>query len=273
MHLYFLYLPKIIVLIPIMKNKRGRKQGVKQKSFKNRVLKLIKILFLYVPLLFIATSVFWILIHKWVPVWYTPLMAIRSFENIGDDSFNTHKKWMPLEKISPNMVMAVIASEDNRFMDHKGFDLIEINNALDAKKKGKRLRGASTISQQTAKNVFLVPSRSWVRKGMEAWFTVGIEYIWGKRRIMEVYLNVAEMGKGIYGAEAAAERLFGKTAQNLTQRECALIAATLPNPLRRRADRPGPYVSSRASDIQDLMYKVARPEWLNEKTKTKQTKR
>ena len=256
-----------------MKNKRGTTSNRKRKMLKTRILKCLKILFLYLPLLFVATSFFWILILKWVPVWYTPLMAIRSIENIGDDTFKTHKKWMPLEMISPNMVMAVIASEDNRFMEHKGFDWIEINNAFDAEKMGKRLRGASTISQQTAKNVFLIPSRSWVRKGLEAWFTVGIEYIWGKKRIMEVYLNVAEMGKGYYGAEAAAQNLFKKSAQKLTQRESALIAATLPNPLRRRADRPGPYVSTRATDIQDLMNKVARPEWLDNNKNIKQKKK
>lgn len=256
-----------------MKNKKGLKPNAKRNSFKNRILRYLKILFLYVPLIFVSLSILWILILKWVPVWYTPLMAIRSIENIGDDTFKTHKTWMPLEKISPNMVMAVIASEDNRFNEHRGFDWIEISNALDAGKKGKRLRGASTISQQTAKNVFLLPSRSWVRKGLEVWFTVGIENIWGKRRIMEVYLNVAEMGKGYYGAEAAAQNLFSKSAQKLTQRESALIAATLPNPLRRRADRPGPYVSSRATDIQNLMNKVARPEWLDQNKTIKQKKK
>ena len=168
------------------------------------------------------------------------------------------------------MVMAVIASEDNRFMEHSGFDWIEIDKAIDAGKKGKRLRGASTISQQTAKNVFLFPSRSWLRKGLEVCFTAGIELIWGKKRIMEVYLNVAEMGRGIYGAEAAAQQLFKKTAQKLTARESALIAATLPNPLRRRANNPSPYISSRATDIQELMYKVPRPLWLDKKERVKE---
>lgn len=258
-------MPKIIVLKPIMQNKRGRKSGSKHKMFKNRILRYLKILFLYMPLVFVSLSFLWILLHKWVPVWYTPLMAVRSFEYAGNKEFKTYKKWTPIEKISPNMVMAVIASEDNRFMEHNGFDFIEIKNAFEEERRGRRLRGASTITQQTAKNVFLLPSRSWIRKGFEVWFTAGIELIWGKKRIMEVYLNVAEMGKGIYGAEAAAERLFGKTAQKLTQRESALIAATLPNPLKRRADRPGPYVMSRATDIQDLMYKIARPDWLDKK--------
>lgn len=245
----YLYLSKIGVLVTIMKKK-------------NRFLKIIRVIFLYIPLGFILLSAFWITILKWVPVWYTPLMAIRSIEYSADNSFKTYKKWVPLNNISKNMAMAVIASEDNLFDQHKGFDWEEIDKALDASKQGKRLRGASTISQQTAKNVFLVPSRSWVRKGLETWFTLGIELIWGKERIMEVYLNVAEMGRGIYGAEAAAKQLFGKSAQKLTSRECALIAATLPNPLKRKANNPSPYISSRADQIQSLMTKIAQPQWL-----------
>jgi monofunctional glycosyltransferase len=142
-----------------MQKKRRRKNGTSGNALKKRLLKYMKIIFLYIPLSLFVLSLFWIVLLKWVPVWYTPLMAIRSVENIGDDSFRTYKKWVPLSKISPNMVMAVIASEDNRFMEHSGFDWIEIDKAIDAGKKGKRLRGASTISQQTAKNVFLFPSR------------------------------------------------------------------------------------------------------------------
>lgn len=229
---------------------------------KKIIFKCLRIAFIYLPVVFILVSTFWIMLLKWVPVWYTPLMAIRSIEYRADDSFVTHKKWVPLKQISNNMVMAVIASEDNRFDQHNGFDWIEIDKAIDESKRGKRLRGASTISQQTAKNVFLLPSRSWVRKALETWFTLGIELIWGKERIMEVYLNVAEMGTGIYGAEAAAVELFGKSAQKLTSRESALIAATLPNPIKRKANRPGPYVSSRATQIEALMTKIARPQWL-----------
>lgn len=256
-----------------MQKKRKRNSGVKGKPFKKRLLKYLKIIFLYLPLIFFSVTLIWITLLKWVPVWYTPLMAIRSVENIGDDTFKSYKKWVPVSKISPNMVMAVIASEDNRFMEHNGFDWIEIDKAIDAGKKGKRMRGASTISQQTAKNVFLYPSRSWFRKGLEVYFTAGIELIWGKKRIMEVYLNVAEMGRGVYGAEAAAQRLFKKTAQKLTPRESALIAATLPNPLRRRADNPSAYISLRASVIQDLMYKVPRPLWLDKKERVKEKKK
>ena len=158
-----------------------------------------------------------------------------------------------MEKISPNLAKAVVASEDSRFYTHKGFDWVEIKNAVDAHQKGKKLRGASTISQQTAKNVFLLPGRSWVRKGLEAYFTCLIEWIWGKERILEVYLNVAEMGRGIYGAEAAAEHLFTTRASKLTRKQAALIAACLPNPLQRTANKPTPYLLKRAADIQRYM--------------------
>ena len=133
------------------------------------------------------------------------------------------------------------------------------------KNKGKKLRGASTISQQTAKNVFLFPSRSYLRKAVEAYFTVLIEWIWGKERILEVYLNVAEMGKGIYGAEAAAQELFGKSASELTRRESSLIAACLPNPIDRHADKPSNYVSKRAGQIRNLIPKIAYPDWISHK--------
>ena len=245
--------------------RRNRKEPIKRRGPFGRVLfRVVKILFLYIPLSLFLLSLLYVVILKWAPVPYTPLMAIRSWEYRGDDNFKTLRKWTPLEEISPNMVMAVIASEDNRFEEHNGFDWIEIDKAISDSKRGKRMRGASTISQQTAKNVFLTPSRSWIRKGLEAYFTVVIEIIWGKERIMEVYLNVAEMGKGIYGAEAAANELFNKTAQKLTMRESALIAATLPNPLQRKANKPSAYVSSRATDIAILMGKVKRPDWLSE---------
>lgn len=232
--------------------------------------KIFKFIFIYIPLAFFLLSVTWILILKWVPVYVTPLMITRSIQFINKDDFKTVKRWRSLDKISDNISMAVMASEDTRFLEHKGFDWEEIDNALEASKRGRRLRGASTISQQTAKNVFLFPSRSWIRKGFEAYFTVGIELIWGKKRIMEVYLNVAEMGRGIYGAEAAAQELFGKSAAKLTQRESALIAASLPNPLKRKANSPSGYHNSRASAIQHMMGLIARPEWLDdEKPKKK----
>ena len=220
---------------------------------KKKNFRLFRWLLLYIPLWFVGNTVSWVTLLKWAPVYYTPPMAVRSWEFRDDSTFHTHKRWMPMEKISPNLAKAVVASEDSRFYTHKGFDWVEIKNAVDAHQKGKKLRGASTISQQTAKNVFLFPGRSWVRKGLEAYFTCLIEWIWGKERILEVYLNVAEMGRGIYGAEAAAEHLFTTRASKLTRKQAALIAACLPNPLQRKANKPTPYLLKRASDIQRYM--------------------
>ena len=175
----------------------------KKRTFTGR---LWRLLLIKLPACFLIFTILWVTALKWIPVWWTPLMAVRSIEYRNDKTFRTHKTWVSYGHISPELAKAVIASEDNLFDSHNGFDWKQINKAIeDHEQKGKRLRGASTISQQTAKNVFLLPSRSFVRKGLEAYFTVLIEVIWGKRRIMEVYLNVAEMGKGIYGAGAAAE--------------------------------------------------------------------
>jgi len=228
--------------------------------------KFLKFLFIKLPLAFILLTVLWVVALKWVPVWITPLMVKRSIEYRKDENFKTQKEWKSLKDISPELVRAVIASEDNRFGEHDGFDRIEIKRALDDhKKKGKRLRGASTISQQTAKNVFCYPSRTLVRKGFEAYFTFLIEKIWGKERIMEVYLNVAEMGKGIYGAEAAAQKHFRHDAASLTRRESCLIAACLPNPLVRNAGRPSDYVNRRARKISALESKLEYPDWVRKK--------
>ena len=234
---------------------------MEKRSLFKRVLKLLLI---KIPLIFITLSILWVLILKWVPVWVTPLMISRSIEYRNDDSFHTHKKWRSYDNISPELAKAVIASEDNLFAEHNGFDWKEMRKAIDEhKNKGKRLRGASTISQQTAKNVFLFPSRSFVRNGFEAYFTVLIELFWSKERILEVYLNVAEMGKGIYGAEAAAQEIFDKSAAGLTRREASLIAACLPNPIQRQAGKPSAYVSRRAGQIRALIPKIAYPEWIN----------
>ncbi len=229
---------------------------------KKRGSRFLRWLLLYIPLWFVGLTLSWVLLLKWVPVYYTPLMAVRTYQNWSDSTYHTYKRWRPMEKISPNLAMAVMASEDTRFLTHKGFDWVEIENAVDAHRKGKKLRGASTISQQTAKNVFLFPGRSWVRKGFEAYFTFLIEVVWGKERILEVYLNVAEMGRGIFGAEAAAERLFNTRASKLSSRQSSLIAACLPNPLKRNAAKPTPYLQKRAGDIQRMMKLIARPEWL-----------
>ena len=225
---------------------------------------LAKLLLIKLPLAFVAVAVLWVLMLKWVPVWVTPLMISRSIEYRNDEDFHTRKKWRRYENICPEMAKAVIASEDNRFAEHNGFDWKEMKKAIeDHKKKGKKLRGASTISQQTAKNVFLFPSRTFIRKAFEAYFTVLIEVIWGKERILEVYLNVAETGKGIYGVEAAAQEFFGKSAAQLDRREASLITACLPNPIERHADKPSQYVNKRAGQIRTLIPKIAYPEWIN----------
>lgn len=188
-----------------------------------------------------------------VPPPVTFLMAKRALEGEG-----LSRRWRSLDDISPRLVEAVIAAEDSTFCRHRGFDMKAIEQALKAnaraEKRGSgRIRGGSTISQQTAKNVFLWPGRDWIRKGLEAGYTVLIETVWGKRRIMEVYLNVAEWGPGVYGAEAAARHWFDKGADELTPREAARLAAILPSPRRYNASAPGPYVRRRAARIQAAM--------------------
>ena len=181
-------------------------------------------------------------------------MYIRSWEHADEEEYSAWQhQWVPLDSISPYMAVAVMASEDQRFLKHHGFDLQAIKQAQAEFEEGGRRRGASTISQQTAKNVFLWPKSSWVRKGFEAYFTVLIEALWSKERIMEVYLNSIETGDGLYGVEAVAEQNFNTTADQLTYRQCALIAATLPNPLRFDSANPSSYMKKRRSQILRLM--------------------
>ncbi len=168
------------------------------------------------------------------------------------------QNWVPLEAISPNLVRAVIASEDQKFCSHHGFDFEEIDKALDANAAGRRLRGASTISQQTAKNLFLGPERSWLRKGAEAYLTVLIETLWPKRRILEPYLNIAEWGPERFGAEAAAQANFRKPAARLSGLEAARLAVILPNPRGYRADVPGPYVTRQSEIVAARIGEVVR---------------
>lgn len=198
-------------------------------------------------------SILLVVLYKWVPVYYTPLMFIRSSEQAAPPRKH---QWVPIEKISQSVPLAVVASEDNLFMTHHGFDREQIRKAMDEAEKGRRRRGASTISQQTAKNVFLWPGKTYFRKGLEAYFTVLIELIWGKERIMEVYLNSIEMGKGIYGIEAASRAYFSKSAIELTRGEAALIAASLPNPRKRNPGSPSGYMLQRQGEILSLMRKV-----------------
>lgn len=224
--------------------------------------RVFKFLFIKLPLAVILLSVLVVLALKWVPVWVTPIMVSRSIEYRSDLDFHTVKKWCPLEDISPELMKAVITSEDNLFCEHDGFDREAIKQAMQEKKDGKRVRGASTISQQTAKNVFTLHKRTMWRKGVEGWFTILIELIWGKERIMEVYLNVAEMGKGVYGAQAAAQTYFGKDAAALTRREAATIAACLPDPIDRNPAKPSRYVSSRAATISRMIPNIIYPDWI-----------
>lgn len=200
--------------------------------------------------MFVA-SIVWVVVLSIFPVYFTPLMGIRTVEQAfsKDKNMVSKKDWEPIENISPHLYQAVIAAEDQKFLTHGGFDWEAIESAFEGNKSGKRIKGGSTISNQTAKNVFLWPGRNFVRKGLEAYFTVLIEFLWSKERILEVYLNVIEMGDGVYGAEAAALYYFKKPASQLTRQEAALIAAVLPNPLRWRPDKPTAYIRNRQSWI------------------------
>ncbi|MFH6767240.1 monofunctional biosynthetic peptidoglycan transglycosylase [Gaetbulibacter aquiaggeris] len=195
-------------------------------------------------------SIVIVIVFKWVPVPITPLMLIRNVEQLQDDKKLVLKHdWVPIEAISKNLQLAVICSEDQNFLTHNGFDMEAIEKAVEHNKKGKRIRGASSISQQTAKNVFLWPQRSWFRKGLETYFTFLIELFWSKERIMEVYLNSIEMGNGVYGAESASQFWFKKPAIKLNRNEAAAIAAILPNPRRYRANPATNYIQGRKNWI------------------------
>lgn len=210
-----------------------------------------KILHLFIRLVtyFIAFSIAWVLIFRFINPPVTWLMIQRNFENSEVPEKVIKRKWINYEDISKNLKLASIASEDARFMQHGGFDTKAINQAFQRNRSGEPIRGGSTISQQTAKNVFLWPHRSWLRKGFEAWFTILIEALWGKERILEVYLNVIEMGPGIYGAEAATQFYYGKSAVSLTKRQAALLAAILPNPRVWSPNRPTNFINRKTNTI------------------------
>jgi monofunctional biosynthetic peptidoglycan transglycosylase len=204
----------------------------------------LSIFILKLLVLLIIISLAWVMIYKFVNPPVTPLMLIRYFEEDGSRR-SINKEWKSYDRISGNMKMAVIAAEDQTFPFNDGFDFQAIEEAIDEKIDGGRLRGASTITQQTAKNVFLWPKRSWLRKLMEAYFTVLIDKIWGKKRILEVYLNVIETGDGIYGVDEAAQVYFGKSAKHLDIVDSALIAAILPNPRLWSPTKPTDYLIER----------------------------
>ena len=214
------------------------------------MLKFLRKVVLWALLLFFGSSIGMVLVYKYLPVYITPLMVIRLFEqNKSDKPLRLKHSWVPMEKISSNLPLAVWASEDQRYFTHKGFDFTEIENAIEERSSRGRIRGASTISQQTAKNVFLWPRQNWLRKGLEVYFTKLIEWIWGKERIMEVYINSIEMGDGIYGAQAAAKNFWGHDAASLSREESAMIAAALPNPLQRNCKNPSAYMLQRRGQI------------------------
>lgn len=202
---------------------------------------------------FVLLSILWVLIYALLPVPGTPLMVIRAVQGDG-----WHREWRALERLGPHLPRAVIAAEDSRFCGHMGIDVDAIEQAMERNEKSRRLRGGSTISQQVAKNAFLWPDRSWLRKGVELWFTLLVETFWSKHRILEVYLNIVEWAPGVYGAESAARTWFGKSAADLSAREAALLAAILPNPRQWKANPPGRYVAGRAGVLSQRMEIVRR---------------
>lgn len=203
---------------------------------------------------FFGISVFFVILFKFVPVPFTPLMGIRALEQkqAGKEMTCSHD-WVSLEDISVNLQKAVIASEDGTFLSHNGFDFKALQKAYKNNSRGKKLKGGSTISQQTAKNVFLWQGRSYLRKGLEAYFTVLIEVFWGKERIMEVYLNSIEMGDGVYGVQAASQYWYSKDASQVSKREAAGIASILPNPRKFKATNSSAYIERRKGRIMKHM--------------------
>src|SRR5690554_4974772 len=199
---------------------------------------------------YFAITIGLVVILRWFPVYFTPLMVIRAVEQkMEGKPMKLEKKWKPLSEISPDLQLAVVCTEDQNFLKHHGFDFGAIQKAIKHNEKSKRKRGASTISQQTAKNVFLWPGRSWIRKGFETYFTVLIELLWDKKRILEVYLNVIETGDGLYGAESATQHYYGKSAKSLTKRQAALVIAVLPNPRYWSPIKPTAFINRKANTI------------------------
>lgn len=231
---------------------------------KTSLLRLVKRLFLKVVFYFFALSIGGVIVFKFVPVPFTMTMIDRKVKSVfrGEDS-EIHYSWRSYNRVSREMHLAAVAAEDQNFPHHWGFDFKALQKAYVNNQKGKKVRGASTISQQVAKNVFLWQGQSYFRKALEFYFTGLIEVIWGKRRILEVYVNVAEMGKNTFGAEAAAQRIFKKPAKNLTRAEAARLAAVLPSPNKWSAAKPGPYVTRRTAVIQKYMQALGGVKYLS----------
>ena len=227
------------------------------------MLKKIYRFFRKLMLYFFIGSVALTIIYRFVPPPFTYLMIQRLVEQKMDgEDLKLRKDWVSIDEMSPYLVRAVIASEDQHFNEHWGFDIEALQKAYQHNQKSKKVKGGSTISQQVAKNVFLWPGRSYFRKGLEAYFTILIEITWSKKRIMEIYLNEIEMGNGIYGAEAAAKKYFRKPAKDLSKRESALVASVLPNPIRWTPANPNAYIQRRQYRILRAMRYVGKPEYL-----------
>ncbi|HNW49892.1 MAG TPA: monofunctional biosynthetic peptidoglycan transglycosylase [Prolixibacteraceae bacterium] len=237
----------------ILLRKKRNKDSEKKRSLFQKITTVVK----WCVIAFFASTLLFVVLYRFVNPPITTFMAYQTTSRlIKGQNARFEKKWVPIENISPKMIRAVIAAEDNRFVNHWGIDTKAIDEAIEHNKRGKNTHGASTISQQTAKNVFLWPSRNIIRKGLEFYFTLLIEWIWGKQRIMEVYLNVVETGKNFYGVEKAAQNYFHTSCSGLTDSQAALIAATLPSPQRYNPVNPGNYLASRRDQIVSLMYKI-----------------
>lgn len=226
-----------------------------------RLMRYLGRLIVYLTLFFLTLSLSMVLWLRFVPITVTPLKVLRFVQFFPQKGIRVASDWVGFGSISPLMMQAVIATEDNNFLTHNGFDWEAINKAMDHNRAGRRLRGGSTISQQTAKNVFCLPARTWFRKGLETYYTVLIETFWSKRRIMEVYLNVIETGTDMYGVEAPARRIYGKRASDLNRHEASMIATVLPNPLRMRLEAPSSYMVRRAARVRTLMSMVGEVQW------------
>lgn len=216
------------------------------------------------PLLFLSLTVVQVASLRFIDPPVSAFMVSRQLEAWGDGdwSFRIAYDWRDLDEMSPHVPLAMVASEDQNFAEHFGFDIKAIEKARKNNARGRKVRGGSTISQQTAKNLFLWSGRSWVRKGIEAWYTLLIEAMWPKHRIIEVYANIAEFGDGVYGAQAAARTYFHKDASRLSAAEAARMAAVLPSPRRYSITRPGPYVQRRTNAIQRQMRNIGGSDYL-----------
>jgi monofunctional glycosyltransferase len=230
------------------------------RSLPRRIVRLVTL----VAIAWLALSWLVVLVLRFVPPWTSAVMMERRVEATltGEKDFTLRHRWVPWEEVSPQVGLAMVAGEDQKFPFHHGFDVDAIQDAIDAADEGKRLRGASTISQQTAKNLFLWNGRSFIRKGLEAYFTVLIEATWPKRRILEVYMNIVELGDGVYGVGAASDAYFHVPPSRLGVTQAARLAAVLPNPRRFHVDAPSAYVQRRTAWISQQMGQLGGPSYL-----------